>query len=86
MCSHPDRCGASADRAPRTRGLGCREAGAEAQTLFQAPRWAVLDPAHRCASLAGSAYDVGLTAASVGGERGALERGLVNKAEVDGLG
>jgi hypothetical protein len=37
----------------------------------------------------GSAYDVGLTAASVGGERGALERaerGLVKRVEVDALG
>ena len=71
------------------RPVGCREAGAEAQTLIQSPSLVVLGSAHRCASLVGSGYEVGLTAASVGGERGALERGargLVKKVEVDALG
>ena len=51
------------------RPVGCGEAGAEAQTLIQSPCWAVLGSAHWCASLVGSAYDVGLTGVPVGGGR-----------------
>jgi hypothetical protein len=57
-CSHPDRCGASADNALRMRGRSAAgEAGTEAQTLIQSPSVVVLGSAHRCASLVGSAYD-----------------------------
>ena len=41
--------------------VSCREASAEAQTLFQGRCWAALGSAHQCASLVGSAYDVSLT-------------------------
>jgi len=55
--------------------IGCGEAGAEAQMLIQGRCWAVLGSAHRCASLVGSAYDVGLSGrVPVGGER-CRERG-----------
>jgi hypothetical protein len=40
------------------RPVGCREAGAEAQTLIQSHGLVVLGFAQRCASLVGSAYDV----------------------------
>jgi len=43
--------------------VGCCEAGAETQTLFQGRCWAVLGSAHRCASLVDSAYDLSLIAA-----------------------
>jgi len=41
------------------RPVGCGEACAGAQTLVQGSCWAVLGSAPRCASIVGSAYDVG---------------------------